>query len=98
MLQEAIYKFKTSGPVILPDLIDNVFLSKVTSYEDYAILLYDVPKPQSMENVLEMLEMNADLAILYHLEPPVDTVFGHESCAYCFPVTERMFKINCKTC
>lgn len=56
MLQEAIYKFKTSGPVILPDLIDNVFLSKVTSYEDYAILLYDVPKPQSMENVLEMLE------------------------------------------
>ncbi|MDB8923509.1 hypothetical protein PN604_21360, partial [Parabacteroides merdae] len=67
MLQEAIYKFKTSGPVILPDLIDNVFLCKVTSYEDYAILLYDVPKPQSMENVLEMLEMNADLAILYHL-------------------------------
>lgn len=97
MLQEAIYKFKTSGPVILPDLIDNVFLSKVTSYEDYAILLYDVLKPQSMENVREMLEMNADLAILYHLEPPVDTVFGHESCAYCFPVTERMFKINCKT-
>lgn len=54
MLQEAIYKFKTSGPVILPDLIDNVFLSKVTSYEDYAILLYDLPKPQSMENVLEI--------------------------------------------
>lgn len=97
MLQEAIYKFKTSGPIILPDLIDNVFLSKTTSYEDYAILLYDVPKAQSMENVIEMLEMNADLAILYHLEPPVDTVFGHECCAYCFPVTERMFKINCKT-
>lgn len=44
-----------------------------------------------------MFEMNADLAILYHLEPSVHTVFGHECCAYCYPVTERMFKINCKT-
>ena len=34
---------------------------------------------------------------LYHLEPSVHTVFGHECCAYCYPVTERMFKINCKT-
>ena len=25
--------------------------------------------------------MNADLAILYHLEPTGETVFGHECCA-----------------
>ena len=97
MLQEAIYKFNASGPILLPDLIDNYYLGHVTAYEDYAILPYEVHQPQTMESVIEMMEMNADLAILYHLEPPVDTVFGHECCAYCFPVTERMFKINCKT-
>ena len=35
------------------------------------------------EKVLDMFEMNADLAILYHLEPTIETVFGHECCAYC---------------
>ena len=58
MLQEAIYKFKTSGPVILPDLIDNVFLSKVTSYEDYAILLYDVPKWKSQTSLTPLAKKN----------------------------------------
>lgn len=97
MLQEAIYKFKASGPMLLPDLIDNYWIGETKAYEDYAILPYEVHIPQPIDNVLDMFEMNADLAILYHLEPPIDTVFGHECCAYCYPVTERMFKINCKT-
>ena len=72
MLQEAIYKFKASGPMLLPDLIDNYWIGETKAYEDYAI-----------DKVLDMFEMNADLAILYHLEPTIETVFGHECCAYC---------------
>ena len=30
MLQEAIYKFKASGPMLLPDLIDNYWLTRKT--------------------------------------------------------------------
>ena len=97
MLQEAIYKFKASGPMLLPDLIDNYWIGETKAYEDYAILPYEVHIPQPIDKVLDMFEMNADLAILYHLEPTIETVFGHECCAYCYPVTERMFKINCKT-
>ena len=37
MLEEAIYKFKTSGPMLLPDLIDNYWLGSINAYEDYAI-------------------------------------------------------------
>ena len=37
MLQEAIYKFKASGPILLPDLIDNYYLGHVTAYEDYSV-------------------------------------------------------------
>lgn len=97
MLQEAIYKFKASGPMLLPDLIDNYWIGETKAYEDYAILPYEVHIPQPIDKVLDMFEMNADLAILYHLEPTIETVFGHECCSYCYPVTERMFKINCKT-
>ena len=97
MLQEAIYKFKTIGPILLPELIDNFWIGEIKAYEDYAILPYEVHAPQHIEKVIDMFEMNADLAILNHLEPSIDTVFGHECCAYCYPVTERMFKINCKT-
>jgi hypothetical protein len=28
MLQEAIYKFKASGPMLLPDLIDNYWIGE----------------------------------------------------------------------
>lgn len=28
MLQEAIYKFKASGPMLLPDLIDNYWIER----------------------------------------------------------------------
>ena len=97
MLQEAILKFRSSGPILLPAIIDNYWLGEIKTYEDYAVLPYEVHEPQPLEKVLDMFEMNADLAILYHIVPSSATAYGHECCAYCYPVTERMFKINCKT-
>ena len=41
MLQEAIYKFKASGPMLLPELIDNYWIGEIKAYEDYAILPED---------------------------------------------------------
>ena len=96
MLQEAILKFRSSGPILLPAIIDNYWLGEIKTYEDYAILPYEVHEPQPIEKVLDMFEMNADLAILYHIVPSFATAYGHECCVYCYPVTERMFKKNCK--
>lgn len=50
MLQEAIYKFKASGPMLLPELIDNYWIGEIKAYEDYAILPYEVhiPQPSSL--------------------------------------------------
>ena len=97
MLEEAIYKFKTNVPNVLPDLIDNFWLGDIKAYEDYAVLPYEVHNPVPIDKVISMFDDNADLAILYHLVPSIDTVSGHECCAYSYPVTERMYKINCKT-
>ena len=41
MLEEAIYKFRTIGPMQLPEVIDNFWLGEITAYEDYAILPYE---------------------------------------------------------
>lgn len=47
MLQEAIYKFKASGPMLLPDLIDNYWIGETKAYEDYASfhMKYISPNP-----------------------------------------------------
>ena len=45
MLQEAIYKFEASGPMLLPDLIDNYWIGETKAYEDYAILPYSTYPP-----------------------------------------------------
>lgn len=59
MLQEAIYKFKASGPMLLPELIDNYWIGAIKAYEDYAILPYEVHIPQPIDKVIDMFEMNA---------------------------------------
>lgn len=78
MLQEAILKFRSSGPILLPAIIDNYWLGEIKTYEDYAVLPYEVHEPQPLEKVLDMFEMNADLAILYHIVPSSATAYGHE--------------------
>ncbi len=67
--------------MLLPELIDNYWIGEIKAYEDYAILPYEVHIPQPIDKVIDMFELNADLAILYHLEPSVHTVFGHECSA-----------------
>ena len=42
MLEEAIYKFKVSGPTLMPSLFDNYFLKETEECNGYAILTYEV--------------------------------------------------------
>ena len=54
MLQEAILKFRSSGPILLPAIIDNYWLGEIKTYEDYAVLPYEVHEPQPLEKVLDI--------------------------------------------
>lgn len=99
MLEETIFKFRTMAPVQMPDLIDNYNLGETITYEDYAILPYELRIPLSLEKVVSILD-EADLAILYHIKPDTSTaktLFGQKCCAYSYPNKEQMFKINCHT-
>ncbi len=97
MLNEEILKFKGIAPLILPELINNTQLEEVSMYEDYAILPYDMQKPLSLEEVMDLFEDKMEMVILYHMIPSKQTDFGHTCCAYSNPSTERMFKINVTT-
>lgn len=97
MLQEAIYDFKTNGPLMLPDLIDNSGAEEMSVYDDYAVIPYSVLVPHTIEEVLEMLAHRPELVTLYHYVPSDATDFGHQCCAYSNPATGQMFKLNGRT-
>ena len=97
MLQEAIYKFQVMAPLLLPEVIDNALAEDVTIYEDYALLPYALPKPVTIESLMDMFEDKMELIMLYHIVPTEATDFGQACCAYSNPSSERMFKINART-
>ena len=97
MLQEAIYKFQVMAPLLLPEVIDNALAEDVTIYEDYALLPYVLPRPVTIENLMDMFEDKMLLIMLYHIVPSDATDYGQACCAFSNPSSERMFKINART-
>lgn len=69
MLEEAIYKFKVSGPTIMPTLFDNYYLKETQEYNGYAILTYEVSHPVPIEDVLNIMDGDAYMRILYYTHP-----------------------------
>ena len=69
MLEEAIYKFKVSGPTIMPSLFDNFFLKETEAYNGYAILTYEVHQPLPIDEVLNIMDSDAYMRILYPPQP-----------------------------
>ena len=59
MLEEAIYKFKVSGPTIMPALFDNYFLKETEECNGYAILTYEVNHPLPIDEVLNIMDGDA---------------------------------------
>ena len=64
MLEEAIYKFKVSGPTIMPALFDNYYLKETQEYNGYAILTYELSHPLPIEDVLNIMDGDAYMRLL----------------------------------
>ena len=100
MLEEAIYKFKVSGPTIMPSLFDNFFLKETEAYNVYAILTYEVHQPLSIDEVLNIMDSDAYMRILYYTHPnpkAIKTKFGQRACTYFMPEEQRNIKMNFST-
>ena len=100
MLEEAIYKFKVSGPTIMPALFDNYYLKETQEYNGYAILTYELSHPLPIEDVLNIMDGDAYMRILYYTHPnprAIETKFGQRTCTYFMPEEQRNIKMNFTT-
>ena len=100
MLEEAIYKFKVSGPTIMPTLFDNFYLKDTQEGNGYAILTYEVHNPLPIDDVLEIMDGDAYMRVLYYTHPNpefVKTSFGQRACTYFMPEEQRNIKMNFST-
>ena len=97
MLQNFYNDFISSVPLQLPKLMDTHKMEQPVYYQDYALIVFSVATPLLLEEVMDMLEDEMEMILLYHHIPSFATSFGHSCCAYSNPAFGRMFKINAKT-
>ena len=97
MLQESVELFRKQAPSILPELFGGAKASDAEIEEDMATISYQLPRKYDMEDVLDMLDDQMELTILYHFIPSRDTEFGHQCCAYSNVLFGSMFKIHAST-
>ena len=97
MTQNAIYDFTTLAPTLLPELIDLNRLESADDYDDYALLTFNLANPVTIEHVMDELEDQMELRILYHMITSDATDAGQHCCAYANPTFDRMYKVNAQT-
>lgn len=97
MIQKEINNFKSLGPLLLPGLIDLNHLESIDDYDDYAILSFTLKEPKAIDDVLDNMEDQMELNILYHMVTSDSTDCGQHCCAYANPSFGHMYKLNAQT-
>ena len=97
MLKKFYDDFLEFVPLQLPELLDEKTMEQPIFYEDYALLIFPLPVPLDIEDVMDCMEDEMEMIVLYHHIPSGQTKFGHSCCAYSNPAFGLMFKINAKT-
>jgi len=97
MIQKEIDDFKSLGPLLLPELIDLNHLDEINDYDDYAILTFSLSEPMAIDDVMDSMEDQMELNILYHMVTSESTDSGQHCCAYANPTFGHMYKLNAQT-
>lgn len=96
MLQLFYDDFISFVPLQLPQLLDVTTMEKPQFYDDYVLLSFPIAGQYDLEEVMDILEDDIELVILYHHIPSSSTTFGRSACAYSNPAFGQMFKMNAK--
>lgn len=97
MLQQEIQNLRSLGPLLLPGIIDFGRLDDVEDYDDYALLTFSLAQPMAIEDVLDDMEDQMELNVLYYMIRSVQTDAGRHCCAYANPSFGHMYKLNAQT-
>ena len=97
MLQKFLDDFMTFVPLRFPGLLDAGTMEPPLVYDEYILLTFPVSGNHTLEEVMNMLEDDMEMILLYHHIPSYATEFGHSTCAYSNPSFGQMFKMNART-
>ena len=96
MLQHFYDEFIAYVPMQLPLLLDVTNMQTQVN-DDFALLSFTLKKSKTLEEVMDCLEDDIALVMLYHHIPSLQTDYGHSCCAYSNPAFGQMFKLNAQT-
>lgn len=85
MLRHFYNEFMAFVPLQLPQLLNVATMEQPQFYNDYVLLTFPLSTPIDLEEVMDILEDDMELIMLYHHIPSQHTKFGHASCAYSNP-------------
>lgn len=99
MTIEPINNFMVSATLKLPGIIASRLedRTKREIYSDYALLVFELPQPLTMEDFREEIDNSYGTTLLYQHARSIQTDFGHSICAFQEPGTGEMFQINGST-
>ena len=90
MLQEHIERFIMLASLEMPNLIVSTLYQGAELSDESTLLTFSLPQKYSLEDLIDELEDQMELILLYHHIPSEDTIFGHHS----NPHFGHMYKIN----
>ena len=85
MLQEHIERFIMLASLEMPNLIVSTLYQGAELSDESTLLTFSLPQKYSLEDLIDELEDQMELILLYHHIPSEDTIFGHHCCAYSNP-------------
>lgn len=97
MISNEVTKFMAIVPLMLPRLIDSKRCVDPDITEDTAVLYFKLDEPFPIGCVMDMLDENVELHLLYHSSNKTDEHF-HHCCFFASPkLGHCMFSINMTT-
>lgn len=94
MISNEVTKFMAIVPLMLPRLIDNKRCVDPDITEDTAVLYFKLDEPFPIGCIMDMLDENVELHLLYHGSNKTDDHF-HHCCFFASPkLGHCMFSIN----
>jgi hypothetical protein len=96
MLQLFYDDFLSFVPLQLPQLLDVTTMEQPQFYDDYVLLSFPLAEQYDLEEVMDILEDDMEMIILYHHVSSGATAFGSSTCAYSNPAFGQMFKMNAR--
>lgn len=96
-LQKEVEDFIRIAPLILPELLGDVNPGETDYDDEVAVIPYTLKSQYDIEEVMDFLEDQMEMTILYHFVPSTHTTYGHQCCAYSDVRFGHMFKIHAVT-